>query len=139
MDKDKIGLVKYIILIMAISFLPLLECIIFLILFMFSRVVTDETLALANIILILFIVVPIIYFFSIIFITAKAIKNHWSCHLDKFLSNRKLLTLIFFLNILIIYFHYLLDNWIWNYLLFCFAPTYIIVYITTLFLLQEKN
>lgn len=121
---------------MAVSLLPLLDGVLFLLLSISSNALSNETF---YTLFVLFLTVPFIYILSGILITRFAIKNHWSKYLDGFFSNRKLITLIFFLSILIIYFYYILDNWIWNYLLFCFAPTYIIIYVTVMYIIIKKE
>ncbi len=136
MNADKIGLIKYIILIMAISLLPLLDASFLFVLSMAAGgVEPDSEKYFLIIVLLLLIVVPFVYLSSLILITRFAIKRHWSKYLDYFFNNMSLNTLIFFLSIITICI-YLFFNWFngvwWLYLCLCVVPTYIIIYITNL-------
>ncbi len=135
MDKDKIGLIKYLVIMMLISLLPLMELYILGFIFMSSRVLNYD-IDIPKIFIFLFVclvIIPIIYILSIILITRFAIIKHWSRYLDKFFNNKKWNTVIFIICILIIYFHFISNSLFWGYLLFCIVPTYIIVYLTNLF------
>lgn len=135
MNKDKVGLIKFLVIMTIISLLPILELYIFGLIFMVSRVLNYD-MDIPKFFILLFIclfIIPIIYLLLTIFITKFAIKKHWSKYLDNFFKNIKLKTIIFIICILIIYFHYISNSLLWAYLWFCLAPTYIIIYSTSLF------
>jgi len=135
MNKDKVGLIKFLVIMTIISLLPILELYIFGLIFMVSRVLNYD-MDIPKFFILLFIcffIIPIIYLLLTIFITRFAIKKHWSKYINNLFKNIKLKTTIVIICILIIYFHYISNSLLWAYLCFCFAPTYIIIYFTSLF------
>ena len=75
---------------MALSLLPLLDGVLFLLLSISSNALSNETF---YTLFVLFLIVPFIYILSGILITRFAIKNHWSSYLDSFFNQLKLPTL----------------------------------------------
>jgi len=142
MDKDKIGLIKYIVLILTISALSLLLGFLMALLIMASRVVANDGVDIFTIFLILFLITPFVYIISLVLITRFAIKQHWSEYLDTFFNNVKLNTLILFLSVLITYLYCnlynLIDSALVYYLCLGVAPAYVIIYITNLCILLGK-
>lgn len=139
MNKDKIGLIKYIALVMTISILTMLEGLLFLLLAIAGIELKDGDYVHA-IVLISFFIIPFLYIISLVLITRCAIKHHWSKYLETFFNDIKCNTLMLFLSFLIIYsFKFdFVDGGIGYYVCFGLAPSYIIIYVTNLCILLKN-
>ena len=93
MNKDKIGLIKYLTMLVIEISLPL----IWVGMFFVGLGLSESNLIVPNFIgiiaIIIFFIIPIIYFILPVVITIKAINNHWSIYLDKFFNQLKLPTI----------------------------------------------
>ena len=137
MNKNLIGLFKYITAISVSVFLPILLlifCVNFKIYNYYPSLRQYDNILLTVIgyILILFI---LIYFIIPIIITIIAIKHHWSSYLDKFFNQLKLPTIILgiVIAVIIIYekYHIITDFsynrfWVWFY--YAIIPPYCLIY-----------
>ena len=106
MNKDKIGLIKYVSILVVEMFLPLI-C---LGMFFLGLGLSESNLIIPNFIAIIgaiiFFITPIIYFILPVVVTTKAIKNHWSSYLDRFFNQLKLPTLVLLFGIPLLIFGY---------------------------------
>ena len=135
MDKDKTSLIKYLIVLVVEIFLPL----VWVGSFFLGLEMSESDLIIPNFIeiiaIIIFLMIPIVYFLLPIISTTKAIKNHWSSYLDKFFNQLKLPTIILgiVIAIIIIYEKYsiMIDFsynrfWVWFY--YAIIPPYCLIY-----------
>ena len=135
MDKDKTSLIKYLTVLVVEIFLPL----VWVGSFFLGLRMSESDLIIPNFIgivaIIIFLIIPIVYFLLPIISTTKAIKNHWSSYLDKFFNQLKLPTIILgiVIVIIIIYEKYsiMIDFsynrfWVWFY--YAIIPPYCLIY-----------
>ena len=104
MDKDKIGLIKYVSILGLEIILPIVWFLSILsIFFIPDSHIYPNIIATTRFIswLILVIVLPIIYLLLPIITTILAIKYHWSTYLDKFFNSFIVPTILFFLAIVV--------------------------------------
>lgn len=141
MNKNLIGIFKYLTVILMSVFLPILLLIFCLSFKIYNyhptlRQYDDILLTVIGFILLLF---TLIYFTVPIIITILAIKYHWSKYLDKFFNQLKLPTIILgiIIFIIIIYgkFHIMIDFsysrfWVWFY--YAIVPPYCLIYFVIL-------
>lgn len=137
MDKDKIGLIKYVSILVVEALLPLIWLLSILCIYLPSNDIYSNLIALVGIILIF--VLPILYFLLPIIVTILAIRNHWSIYLDKFFNQLKLPTIILSIVIAIIIIYekkHIMINftysrfWVWFY--YSIIPPYCLIYIVIL-------
>ena len=135
MNKDKIGLIKYVSILVVEMFLPLIW---FGMLFL-GLGLSESNLIIPNFIaiiaVIMLLIIPIIYFFSPIIATILAIKHNWSTYLDKFFNQLKLPTVILgiVITIIIIYEKYniMIDfsySRFWVLFYYAIIPPYCLIY-----------
>lgn len=86
-NKELTGLLKYILMIVAVLFLPLLWVYSFVCIFTPGQGLFSNILALIG--FILFLTLPIIHLLLPITVTVLAIKQHWNSYLDKFFNQFK--------------------------------------------------
>ena len=135
MNKDKIGLIKYISILVVEMFLPL----IWLGMFFLGLGLSESNLIIPNFIaiiaVIMLLIIPIIYFFLPIIATILAIKHNWSTYLDKFFNQLKLPTVILgiVITIIIIYEKYSIMinpsySRFWVLFYYAIIPPYCLIY-----------
>ena len=139
MNKDKIGLIKYVSILVVEMFLPLIW---FGMLFL-GLGLSESNLIIPNFIaiiaVIMLLIIPIIYFLLPIIATILAIKHHWSVYLDEFFNQLKLSTIILgiVMAIIIIYEKYniMIDcsySRFWVLFYYAVIPPYCLIYLVIL-------
>ena len=129
MNKDAKGLIKYLLTMLIIWFLPVCMLYCFLLAYGFSDHGNEF---LAYIFLILLLVLLILYFVFPIIFTYKAMKYHWSKYLDKFFNNKLLPTLLLILILLCSIAQLIKFSFFSAIVSFYVLPYYAVVYITIL-------
>ena len=135
MNKDKIGLIKYVSILVVEMFLPL----IWFGMFFLGLGLSESNLIIPNFIaiiaIIMLLIIPIIYFFLPIIATILAIKHNWSTYLDKFFNQLKLPTVILgiVITIIIIYEKYSIMinpsySRFWVLFYYAIIPPYCLIY-----------
>ena len=139
MNKDKIGLIKYVSILVVEMFLPL----IWFGMFFLGLGLSESNLIIPNFIaiiaVIMLLIIPIIYFLLPIIATILAIKHHWSVYLDEFFNQLKLSTIILgiVMAIIIIYEKYniMIDfsySRFWVLFYYAVIPPYCLIYLVIL-------
>ena len=139
MNKDKIGIIKYLSILVVEMFLPLIWFAMFFVLVGFSESNSTIPDFIGIVLIIIFCLLPIVYFLLPIVITILAIKQHWSCYLDKFFNQLKIPTIIFAVVVAVIVLyenlHIMIDFrysrfWVWLYE--GVIPPYCLIYLVIL-------
>lgn len=138
MNKDKIGLIKYISILVAEMFLPLIWILLFFLALGLEEYNSEILIFTSRIVIIIFCLTPIMYLFLPIIATIMAIRHRWSSYLDIFFNQLKYPTFIFImvLFIIFIYKHFdLIDgnyNTLFWYFYYSIILPYCLIYIVIL-------
>ena len=135
MNKDKIGLLKYISVFVLEALIPELLFHIFLMILYCDQNNTIIFKCLTVFLIAIFFLLPFVYLLLPIIFTIIAIKQHWSSYLDKFFNQLKLPTIILGLVIIVMIVYAKLDMmidysyspfWVWFY--FAIILPYCLIY-----------
>ena len=144
MNKDKIGLIKYLIILVFEITLPLFWWMSFISIFIESQSTFLNIIAIIG--LLLLFILPIAYLLLPVITTILAIRNHWSCYLDKFFNHLKIPTFLFGIAFILIIleenFNILINlkySQLWVYLYYAILPLYCLIYLVTLFYNIKKK